>query len=122
MTDQIDRTEYVLLDGTGAERARGTAVEIGDALLSHDGWTCGCMWADENEVPDRNGAREWRAYRYLDNQVHQLRWMRVKARTMAEALDKMALAAFEAGGNGRDHYLSVMSADEFDAAEEGDEA
>ena len=116
MTDQIDRTEYVLLDGTGAERARGTVAEIGDAILSYDGRSWSAAKAPEG------GRNRWVAYRYVGSKIETLDWLAVTAVSMAEALDKLALAAFAAGGNGRDHYLSVMSADEFDAAEEGDEA
>ena len=116
MTKSKTLDQFVLIDGTGAERARGTVAEIGDAILSYDGRSWSAAKAPEG------GRNRWVAYRYVGSKIETLDWLAVTAVSMAEALDKLALAAFAAGGNGRDHYLSVMSADEFDAAEEGDEA
>ena len=106
MTDQIDRTEYVLLDGTGAERARGTAVEIGEKIL------CGNMWCwDVTE----EGTHEWLAYRYKGNNLKTLPWLRVLAESEREARSKLPLAAFEVIRSGKERHLSVMRSEEFDA-------
>lgn len=113
MTKPKNPDQYVLIDGTGAEKARGTAVDIGDAILSYDGRS----W---DAARDPNDPSRWIAYRYVGSKIDHLPWLSVEARNEGEALDKLALAAFEASGNGKDRHLSIMTAADYDAVEDGE--
>lgn len=112
-----DTREYVLVNGVGDEEARGTPAEIGDAILSYDGRG----WGAEEKDTDEDGDTYWNAYRYVGSKIEHLIFIEVRAKTEAEATEKLKILAFITANNGHDRHLSVDLASDFDASQEDDD-
>ena len=105
--------EYVLVDGLGGEQARGTPAQIGDAILSYDGRG----WGAEELEADPTW---WNAYCYVGSKIEHMSWLSVTATNEGEAIEKLKIAAFHAGGIGHGYDLSVDRASDFDAIQAAD--